>query len=319
MNPVYPMNAAWVARLTGDADRATALLTEALHEGTPLEAQAWNDLGVLAAQGGDLGTARADFVQAIATEPDYDLATWNLGVLEARQAGPMILAGQALLADATELNHDLLTRQLAFQGDERVYRIEVSGTQLELARAPGTGAAIGAAAFGAIATVGAIGQLISGLGGNVQETAETVASEAAGRTGRRLRGIGGRLGGGGRRWPSWAAWIPAIVVLTVTTAWTAAWMAPDAFVTAVLIGLVAAAWRSSPTPAGTCSSRRGWRRRSGRRTGTPASRWPSSACRSTSRPARSSPKTSRPATPAATGGSRSPASSPTSPQPASRC
>ena len=241
MNPVYPMNAAWVARLSGDADRATELLTEALHEGTPLEAQAWNDLGVLAAQSGNLGTARADFVQAIATKPDYDLATWNLGLLEARQAGPVILAGQALLADATSLNRDLLTRRLAFQGDERVYRIEVSGTQLELARAPGTGAAIGAAAFGAIATVGAIGQLISGVGSNVQETAETVASEAAGRTGRRLRGVGGRLGGGDRRWPSWAAWIPAIVVLTVTTAWTAAWVAPDAFVTAVLIGLIAAA------------------------------------------------------------------------------
>ena len=31
------------------------------------------------------------------------------------------------------------------------------------------------------------------------------------------------------------------MVLTVTTAWTAAWMAPDAFLTAVLIGLAAAA------------------------------------------------------------------------------
>ena len=91
----------------------------------------------------------------------------------------MILAGQALLADATGRNRDLLTRELAFQTDERVYRVEVSGTQLEVARAPGTGAAIGAAAFGAIATVGAIGQLISGLGSDVQGAAETVASEGA--------------------------------------------------------------------------------------------------------------------------------------------
>lgn len=240
-NPIYPMNAAWVARLTGDGDRATALLTQALEEGTPLVAPAWNDLGVLAAQRGDLGAAQADFVQAIATQPEYDLATWNLGVVESRQAGLRLLDGQALLADATRLNRDLLTSQLAYKGDERVYRIEVSGTKLELARAPGTGAAIGAAAFGAIATLGALGQLISGMGGDVQEAAEIVAGEGAGRVGRRVRGLSGRFGAGVRRWPSWAAWIPAIVILTVTTAWTAAWMAPDAIVTAVLIGLAAAA------------------------------------------------------------------------------
>lgn len=240
MNPVYPMNAAWVARLTGDADRATALLTEALAEGTPLVAAAHNDLGVLAAQRGELSDARAHFVQAIAIEPEYDLATWNLGVLDSRQAGLLIVAGQALLAEATDLNRDLLTKELTFLADERVYRVEVSGVKLELARAPGTGAAVGAAAFGAIATVGAIAQLLSGLGGDVQDAAGTVAGEGLGRAGRRLRGIGGRLGGGERRRPSWLAWIPAIVVLTVTTAWTAAWMAPDAFVTAVMIGLVAA-------------------------------------------------------------------------------
>ena len=77
---------------------ATALLTEALEKGIPLVAPAHNDLGVLAAQRGEFGDARAHFVQAIATDPDYDLATWNLGVLESRQAGPLLVAGQALLA-----------------------------------------------------------------------------------------------------------------------------------------------------------------------------------------------------------------------------
>ena len=242
LNPVYPMNAAWVARLTGDEDRASALLAEALEEGVPLVAAAHNDLGVLAARARrPRWRSRAIRRRRSRTDPEYDLATWNLGVLDSRQAGPMILAGQGLLARATELNADLLTKPLTFLTDERVYRVDVSGTELELARAPGTGAAVGAAAFGAIATLGAIGQLIAGLGSDAQSAAETVASEGAGRAGRRLRGIGGRLPGRGRGWPSWAAWIPALVVLTVTTAWTAAWMAPDAFLTAVLIGLAAAA------------------------------------------------------------------------------
>ena len=140
MNPVYPMNAAWVARLTGDEDRATALLTEALGEGSPLGPPAHNDLGVLAARRGDLADARVAFPsRRSSTDPDYDLATWNLGVLDAREAGPLVVAGQALLGRATELNPDLLTRELAFQTDERVYRIEVSGTELEVARAPGHG------------------------------------------------------------------------------------------------------------------------------------------------------------------------------------
>ena len=168
MNAVYAMNAAWVARLTGAEDRSTALLTEALGEGIPLRSAVHNDLGVMAARRGDMVEAGSQFRRAIELEPDYDLATWNLGVLESRQAGPLLVAGQALLGRAAELNPDLLTRELAFQTDERVYRVEVSGTELELARAPGTGAAVGAAAFGAIATVGALAQLISGLGGDVE-------------------------------------------------------------------------------------------------------------------------------------------------------
>ena len=187
-----------------------------------------------------MAEAGSQFRRAIELEPDYDLATWNLGVLESRQAGPLLVAGQALLGRAAELNPDLLTKELAFQTDERVYRVEVSGAELELARAPGTGAAVGAAAFGAIATVGALAQLISGLGGDVKDAAETVSTQGLARATRRLRGIGGRVRLADRGWPSWAAWIPAIVVLTVTTAWTASWMAPDAFATALLIGLIAA-------------------------------------------------------------------------------
>ena len=100
MNAVYAMNAAWVARLTGDEDRSTALLTEALGEGIPLRSAVHNDLGVMAARRGDMTEAGSQFRRAIELEPDYDLATWNLGVLESREAGPLLVAGQALLGRA---------------------------------------------------------------------------------------------------------------------------------------------------------------------------------------------------------------------------
>jgi hypothetical protein len=243
MNPVYPMNAAWVARLTGDPDRATDLLTKALAEGTPLVAPAYNDLGVLAAQRGDLDNAFQYFRQAIATEPGYDLATWNLGVLQSRTSGALLLGGQALMADATRANPSLRAKALAFQADERVYRIEVSGNRLELVRAPGTGAAAGAAAFGVIATVGALIRFFSDLG-QLDDVAITLTQEGLAR-GRRRKILGRSIpafGSGDDGPPSrpWLAWLPALVVLVVTTAWTASWMAPDAFLTALAIGLLMA-------------------------------------------------------------------------------
>ena len=232
MNAVYALNAAWVARLTGDEDRATALLTEALGEGSRSGRPSTTTWGCWRPAGATWWRRDRSSAGRSRLEPDYDLATWNLGVLESRQAGPLLVAGQALLGRATELNPDLLTRELAFQTDERVYRVEVSGTELELARAPGTGAAVGAAAFGAIATVGALAQLISGLGGDVKDAAETVSTQGLARATRALAWP--RWAGPARRsrLAVWAAWIPAIVVLTVTTAWTASWMAPDAFATA---------------------------------------------------------------------------------------
>jgi hypothetical protein len=233
-----------VARLTGDEATAIAKLNEALANGTPLVAPVHNDLGVLAARRGDLNEAATRFRAAIAAEPAYDLATWNLGVLDSRQAGALVVAGQALLADATALNGSLLNKELTYQPDDRVSRVEVSGTQFEVARAPGTGAAVGAAAFGAIATIGAVAQLLGGLGGgDLQDTVGTVATEGLSRGGRRVRALGSRfaLRASDRAWPAWLAWLPAIVVLVASVAWTATWMAPDAALTATLIGLLAAA------------------------------------------------------------------------------
>lgn len=246
LNPIYHMNAAWVARLSGQSATATSELELALKNETPLVASAHNDLGVLAAQRGDLVGADKHFRAALANDAGYDLAMWNLGVLQSRSGGANLFAGQALLADAARRNSALRADEIAFLTDENVYRVEVvRPDRLAIARAPGSGAAAGAAVFGAIAAVGALARLIAGLGGPIETASTTIAREAlAGGRRPRLR-TGGRVRLTARRlrlsWRPWFVWLPSLAVLLFTTAWTAAWMAPDALGTAIFIGLLGAA------------------------------------------------------------------------------
>jgi tetratricopeptide (TPR) repeat protein len=123
-NPVYLLNMGWVTRLLGDTETARAYLTES----TAIDASlypSYNDLGVFAASDGDWKQAHSAFMDAVAANPDYDLALWNLGVLELGRGGLGVLSGQGYLARAIERNHDLRddSEVPTFQKDERIYRV----------------------------------------------------------------------------------------------------------------------------------------------------------------------------------------------------
>ena len=242
-NPIYLMNAAWVARLSGSPDRAIELLNQSLEQANPLEASVRNDLGVLAARIGDPKRAALEFRSALAMSPGHPLATWNLGILLAGSPGPNALGGQALIADAVEITPPFRTDPLTYKLDETIYRVEVSRPdRLVLSDAPGGAIAAGGAVFGTIAIVGAVGRFLGSLSKPTEQVATTVVKErVAGRrrglrTGVRMRVLARRLG---VSWRSWYVWIPTIAVLIGSTAWSASWAAPDAVISAVPITLAA--------------------------------------------------------------------------------
>ncbi len=241
-NWVYLMNAGWVARLSGDVSAARSLLQRALAHEPAIPWAIENDLGVLAARDGDLVAARAAFEKAIASNPTYDLARWNLGVLNSASVGFDLVSGQRLLSDAVHSNPDLRADPLGFLPDDRVYRIEVrSPDRLVLATAPGNGSALAAVAFGTIAAAGALARLASAFSGPLEEA---IAIAAAGIGGRRLRlRAAGRIRVTVRRlgvgWRPWFVWVPSLVVLVATTAFSVGRSAPDAFAATLLATLVA--------------------------------------------------------------------------------
>jgi tetratricopeptide (TPR) repeat protein len=242
-NPIYLMNAAWAARLSGSPDRAVELLRQSLEQGNPLEASVRNDLGVLAARAGDSERANEEFRSALAMSPGHPLATWNLGILLAGRPGSDALGGQALIADAVEITPAFRTDPLAFKLDETIYRVEVSRPdRLVLEDAPGGAIAAGGAVFGTIALVGAAGRFLGSLSKPTEQVATTVVKERlAGRrkglrSAVRLRAVARRIG---VRWRSWFVWIPTLAVLVGSTAWSAAWAAPDAVIGAVVVTLAA--------------------------------------------------------------------------------
>jgi tetratricopeptide (TPR) repeat protein len=244
-NPIYLTNTAWAARLTGDLPRAEELLREALEKGTPLGVSVYNDLGVLAARAGRLEEATSAFEQALSIDPAYALAHWNLGILEARSGGLNLLAGQGELATAARLKGQLKSANLAFQPDEEIHRVEVTSTgRLILLDAPGGAAATGAVAFGAVATAGAIGRFISGLGAPVKDATKSVAREVLVAKRRpRLRAAGRvrlLLRRARVRWHSGFVWLAPLLVLVITTAWVASGTSPDAAVGGAALGLIAA-------------------------------------------------------------------------------
>ena len=120
-NPGLLMNLGWTQRLLGHVDAERSSLEHAASV-DPTLFPALNDLGIVYAQSGDADRAATLFEQAIAANPRYDLAIWNLGVLDMGNITSLPRA-QALLARAAQLNPNLRGAGLDYRTDERIYTV----------------------------------------------------------------------------------------------------------------------------------------------------------------------------------------------------
>jgi tetratricopeptide (TPR) repeat protein len=259
-NWVYHWNAAWAARLQGDAGSAEAALLAAV-DGNPRHARALNDLAVLEARRGAIDAAREHLKAALAVDGAFDLAAWNLGVLETRDPLSLV-SGQRWLMVAIGRNRDLLTAPLALRFDERVVRVTADlGGRLEIDEVT-RGPAVAGVALGGVAAVGGLVQLWTGVRGDI---GGAVTDTAGRRLERRLRRW--RLKGRARRalhsrgvaWKPWLTWVPVLGLLAVTTLVAVTTNAPDGAPGAIAISLLAtvmallthAAGHAVARPAGT--------------------------------------------------------------------
>jgi tetratricopeptide (TPR) repeat protein len=218
---LYEWNEGWIRRLLGDEAAAEASLARAVSL-KPDNAGAVNDLAVLRVRGGDADEARRMFAMAASMDERFDLAAWNLGVLESRD--PVTMAsGQWWLAEAVKRNPRLRLAPLSFRFDDRLVRVapDASG-RLAIDRSAAAPATV-AVAFGTIATVGALANLLSSIQGNVRGAATSVTESEFRRWARRLRPTARvrlLLGQRRRDWRPWFIWIPVFACLLLTTiAW----------------------------------------------------------------------------------------------------
>ncbi len=237
-NPLFLMNEAWVVRLLGDRDLSIQLMTQA-RESDPTLYPVLNDLGVFATESGDTDAARRFFLDAVAANPRYDLALWNLGVLHMRDGVGGLLRGQAYLARAIVQNPSMVTESLGFLTDERIYRVEIN-EQLR----PGAGWSFGVASsvatsiFGVVTVVVVLFQatylvvrdkLLEVLNSRAETQSAWLRTLAAGKLPFTVDA----------RWERWLVLVAPLAVLVFTTTWIARHGEPQAATASAALALFA--------------------------------------------------------------------------------
>lgn len=239
-NPLYLLNLAWVARLLGDIGLEVQTLNRAVAMDPSLY-PALNDLGVYQAGIDERAAAQSTFEAAIAANPHYDLAAWNLGVLQMREGLAYALQGQAMLGRAIKLNPSLRNQPLEFRTDERIYRVAVPLRQTP-ARDLGHGLGLASGALGGLAVLSALGLGVSeALKHSAVDKTGSLASEHLERF---VASLEGHVGGRFAHYIPWTAWlltVPFLVMGIGFTTWNEAQQTLLPSLGLVLVAFIAAA------------------------------------------------------------------------------
>ena len=125
-SPVFHLNLGWAYDLVDQPEKAREQYLTAVRSDPSLY-PALNDLGVMAAEEGNLGEAKKYFHAALDAESDYAYASHNLGVALLRSGGiSNFLAAQGFLARAADQDSSLAEIRYDYIFDNELYILNLS-------------------------------------------------------------------------------------------------------------------------------------------------------------------------------------------------
>jgi tetratricopeptide (TPR) repeat protein len=124
-NPLFHLNPGWAYELNDEPKMARDQYLAAVRS-DPTYHPALNDLGVLAADQGNLDEAKRYFHAALEAKSDYAYASYNLGVALLHSSPGSFLAAQHYLGQAVRQDWSLVDKPYAYIFDNDLYFLKLS-------------------------------------------------------------------------------------------------------------------------------------------------------------------------------------------------
>jgi tetratricopeptide (TPR) repeat protein len=124
-NPIFHLNLGWAYELNDEPKKAKDQYLAAIRS-NPTFHPALNDLGVLAAEQGNLDEAKGYFRAALEAKPDYAYASYNLGVALLRSGPQSFLGAQHYLGEAVRQDTSLVDKPYDYVFDNDLYFLKLS-------------------------------------------------------------------------------------------------------------------------------------------------------------------------------------------------
>jgi tetratricopeptide (TPR) repeat protein/Zn-dependent protease len=227
-NPIFRLNLGWAYELNDQPEKAREQYLAAVRGDTTFH-PALNDLGVLAAENGELGEAQGYFEAALEAKSGYDYAAYNLGVALLNSGPQNFLAAQHYLGRAVSQNDSLSETSYEYVFDNELYFLNLSlGTSVP----PDWEFAAHAERSTFVVSLGAVALLLWGIVRQVarQKGRETfigrVAELLRGRYGGRASELWARIREGWLRFSRWGRpsvgrwWVTPLAILVTALAVT---------------------------------------------------------------------------------------------------